>query len=317
MDTKQTLPLEASKKLTWNIIITDSLLFLTAISVLLWLFFDLSQLEIVTVILGVLTAFISCFSFIKERKKLLLVIGVLGIVMFTVGLVKVVSPHEPTTENQTQLNKAIILNAKGDDSYNRGQYEQALGFYFKALIIFQTIGNTSGEGTTLKNIGEIYQALRKYDEALDYFNKALVIFQAIGDRSGEGGILNDIGMIHKAQRQYNLALDYFDKAFVIFQATGNTYGEGSILNNFGMIHKAQRQYNLALDYFNKALIIFQAIENRYGEGTTLNNIGGLYHTLGQYDLALDSFNKALIIFKTIGNKQHELMILNNIKAIQK
>ena len=273
--------METKHTLTWDIILTAILLFLTLFSALLWLFFNLSQLEIVTVILGVLTAFISGFHFIKKRKKFLLVIGILGIVMFTLGLVKVVSPHEPATENQTPLNKAINLNAKGDDSYKRGQYDQALDFYNKALVIFQTIGDTSGEGTTLKNIGGIYQAQIQYDLALDYFNKALVIFRTIGDTSGEGGTLNSIVMIHKAQGQNDLALDYFNKALIIYQATGDAYGEGSIVNNIGMIHKAQGQYDQALEYFNIALFIFQAIENRYGEGTTLNNIGGLYHAMGQ------------------------------------
>ena len=57
-----------------------------------------------------------------------------------------------------------------------------------------------GEGTTLNNISQIYDAKGDYDQALQYLEKSLAIRQQIGDRKGEGTTLNNISQIYDAKR---------------------------------------------------------------------------------------------------------------------
>jgi tetratricopeptide (TPR) repeat protein len=69
----------------------------------------------------------------------------------------------------------------------------ALDFYQDALAIRQEIGDRLGEGSTLNNIGAVYDNLGQYEVALNFYQDALAIWQEIGNRAGEGATLNNIG----------------------------------------------------------------------------------------------------------------------------
>jgi hypothetical protein len=58
------------------------------------------------------------------------------------------------------------------------------------------VGDRSGEGATLNNLGGVYDDLGQKDKALDYYQQALAICREVGDRAGEGTTLHNIGMIY-------------------------------------------------------------------------------------------------------------------------
>jgi tetratricopeptide (TPR) repeat protein len=74
----------------------------------------------------------------------------------------------------------------------RGQYDQALHNYQQALVITREVGNRAGEGTTLNNIGLVYDALGQYDQALETYQQALVIHREVGNRAGEKAVIANI-----------------------------------------------------------------------------------------------------------------------------
>ncbi len=55
------------------------------------------------------------------------------------------------------------------------QKEEALKYYEQALSHLREVGNRSGEGTTLNNLGVVYNALGQKEEALKYYEQALGI----------------------------------------------------------------------------------------------------------------------------------------------
>jgi CHAT domain-containing protein len=64
------------------------------------------------------------------------------------------------------------------------------------------VGDKAGEGTTLNNIGEVYNSLGQYPQALKYYSQALVIMKDVGDKAGEGTTLNNIGLVYNSLGQY-------------------------------------------------------------------------------------------------------------------
>ena len=60
----------------------------------------------------------------------------------------------------------------------RGDYDKALAYLEQSLKIRQQIGDRSGEGTTLNNISQIYDARGDYDKALAYLEQSLKITAA-------------------------------------------------------------------------------------------------------------------------------------------
>jgi len=101
---------------------------------------------------------------------------------------------------------------------NLGQYPKALEFLQQAFAIDKEIGDRSGEGTTLNNIGLIYFNLGQYPKALEFFQQALAIHKEIGDRSGEGDSLHNIGFLLEAQKQPELAIIFLKQSVSTYEA---------------------------------------------------------------------------------------------------
>ena len=123
----------------------------------------------------------------------------------------------------------------------------------------------AGEGTTLNNLSQIYQAQGDYATALGYLQQSLAIRRAIGDRAGEGATLNNLSQIYQAQGDYATALEYLQQALAIGRAIGDRAGEGATLNNLSQIYQAQGDYATALDYLQQSLAIGRAIGDRAGK----------------------------------------------------
>ena len=196
-----------------------------------------------------------------------------------------------------------------------GQLDTALHYLEKRLIDARNKNDRKGEGTTLNNISQIYDAKGDYDTALRYLEQSLKIRQDIGDRPGEGVTLNNIAGIHRAKGEYDAALKYLEQTLEIDREFKDRKGEGTTLNNISQIYKVKGDYDTALRYLEQSLKIRQDIGDRQGEGTTLNNLATTAHAKGDYDSALRYLEQSLKITQDIGDRQGEGATLNNISQI--
>jgi len=92
---------------------------------------------------------------------------------------------------------------------------KALEYLEKSLEIYVAIGNKSGEGTTLNNISQIYDARGDLIKALEYLERSLEIRVAIGDKSGMCATLFNIGHIHGAKEEKKEALSTWFEVYKI------------------------------------------------------------------------------------------------------
>ena len=85
----------------------------------------------------------------------------------------------------------------------------------QSLAIRQQIGDRAGEGTTLNNISQIYDAQGDYETALTYLKQSLAIRQQIGDRAGLCATLFNMGHIHRQNNQMQEAVSAWVTVYVI------------------------------------------------------------------------------------------------------
>ncbi len=248
-----------------------------------------------------------------DRLALDAIVGPLEQAGYSQTLLKDWLPDICQSEDPAVLGEA--LGQTGKQYLLTGEYDTALEYLQKSIVIFQQIGDTSGESAALNNISQFFKARGDYDTALEYLQKSLVICQQIGDTRGEGAALNNISQIFKARGDYDTALEYMQKALAIQQQIGNRSGEGSTLNNISQIYQARGDYDTALEYLRKALVIWQQIGDTRGESATLNNIANNYQARGDYDTALAYLQKSLGICQQIGDTSGEGTTLNNISLI--
>jgi len=97
-------------------------------------------------------------------------------------------------------------------------------------------GDRKGEGATLNNISQIYDARGDYDSALRYLQQSLSIQQEIGDRAGMCPTLHNMAMILLNQKEdMEGFLEKEQEAFQIALEIGNAKGIFSIGRVFGQV----------------------------------------------------------------------------------
>ena len=184
-------------------------------------------------------------------------------------------------------------------------YHDALRHYELSLAISREIGDRAGEGATLNNISQIYDAWGQYDEALEALEESLDISREIGDRAGEGTTLNNISQIYHAWGRYDEALKALEESLAIRREIGDRTGEGTTLNNISQIYYAWGRYDEALKVLEESLDISREIGDRAGEAITCWNLAIEWKRRGEIRKAMDYARITVDIEKETSNPDYE------------
>ena len=211
--------------------------------------------------------------------------------------------------------EASTLNSIGLIYDEVGETQKALKYYNQSLPIDRAVGDKSGEAATLNNLGGVYFELGEKQKALDFYSQSLRISRAVGNRAGEATTLNAIGLVYHTLGENQKALEYYNNALPLSHAVGDRGGEAATLNNIGSVYTALDEKQKALEFYNQSLPIWRVVGDRSGEASTLNNIGGVYSVLGKKQKALEFYNQSLPILRAVGDRSGEAATLNNIGLV--
>jgi len=196
---------------------------------------------------------------------------------------------------QKQKVYAAIFGNIGIVYKEQGNYVKALDYYFKALKIFEEIGDKQRQAANLGNIGLVYCKQGDYAKALDYYFKTLKIYEEVGNKQGQANNLGNIGGVYLDQGNYTQALEYYFKALKINEEIGNKHGQSVNLENIGIVYKNQGNYAKALKYYFKVQKIDEEIGNKKGQAINLGIIGDIYIKQKKYKEAEKYLKKAIEI----------------------
>lgn len=110
------------------------------------------------------------------------------------------------------------FNHYGMCLYTLGNRPEALQTFKKALKITKDIEDKAGEGTTLNNISQIYDAQGDYNTALQYLQKSLIIRKEIGDKAGLCATLFNMGHIHVQNNEIQEAVSAWVAVYQLAKA---------------------------------------------------------------------------------------------------
>ncbi|MEG4813167.1 CHAT domain-containing protein [Microcoleus sp. K5-D4] len=239
--------------------------------------------------------------------------------------------------NQTVADRpkqAVILNNIGAVYYALGEKQQAIDYYNQVLSLIRemgdrpeasinlsnisnlpansdtSLGDRTGEATTLNNIGLAYNDLGEKHKAKEYFNQALPLFRAMGDRAKEATTLTNIGLVYSDLGEKQAALDYYKQALDLRQKAGDRRGEALTLNNTGTTYSELGKQQEAEEYLKQALPLFRAVGDRPGEALTLYNMANIKGDRGNLIAALTDIETSIKIIENLRTKitNHELRI---------
>jgi signal transduction histidine kinase/tetratricopeptide (TPR) repeat protein len=111
---------------------------------------------------------------------------------------------------------AKVYNQLGILQGNKGNYPDALDYFFKSLSIFENSSNPNKQtsvAAAFENIGTIYNFTEQYDKAILYLEKCIAVLQKL-DKTESQIALNftNIGTVYQKQGNAAKAIESFEKA---------------------------------------------------------------------------------------------------------
>jgi tetratricopeptide (TPR) repeat protein len=186
---------------------------------------------------------------------------------------------------------------------DKGEYAEALNYYFSSLKIRKVIGDKKGVAESYNNRGNVYSKLGSFSEALNNYFACLKISQEIGDQNVIATSLNNIGNIYLYQGNYVEALENYFACLKISESRGYKMYIASAYRNIGNVYINQGKFIEAVEYHFASLKISEAIADKPNIAVSYNNIGNIYFVQGNYPEALKYYTNALKIKQDIGEKK--------------
>ncbi len=196
--------------------------------------------------------------------------------------------------------------------WNKGDYAQAIEFYFKALKIYEEIGDKKGMSASYNNIGAIQHSKGDYAQAIAFYFKSLKIDEELGNKQAMASTYNNIGNVHKEKGDCDQAMEFHFKSLKIREEIGDKKGMADSYGNIGIIHAEKGDYAQAIEFYFKDLKIREEIGDKQGMATSYNNIGIIHKEKGDYAQAIEFYFKALKIEEEIGDKKGMALAYNSI-----
>lgn len=248
-----------------------------------------------------------------EAAKLLIALSPL-LIRWGVGSY-IESQYPQLSTKADRQSAAVLLLEFGNRLLRRGKFEEAEKKYNQALAVFQELGNLWNIGSTLHQIGRIYEERGEHDEALRLYEQSLRIAEDLGNRSNVALTLHQIGLIHEKRGKYDLALTQYERSLIIERELGNRGGVAASLHQIGTIHQLRGEYNLALTQYEQSLRVNVELDNHAGVALSLHQIGYLHYLRGEYEAALQQFGQSLRIAEELGDRAGIARSLHQIGMI--
>ena len=160
---------------------------------------------------------------------------------------------------------------RGSEHYKKGQYDQAIVFYNKAVEI-----NPEYDQAYFGR-GLVYQSKKELDLALSDYSKAIEMNPNYSEA------YNNRGSIYWNKGNQNQAFSDYDKAIELNPQNAQAY------SNRGLAFLDRKEFDKALTDYNKS------IELNPENSTAFNNRGTIFHKKNSHDKALSDFSRALEI----------------------
>jgi tetratricopeptide (TPR) repeat protein len=226
-----------------------------------------------------------------------------------VSLVAAVAMAADTGRDQTAMG---LPNLLGEYFAFRRRFDDWLTATTISLDAARRLGDRTGEGAALNNLGISLQRGRRFQEAITAGQEAAASHREAGDRHREAMALGNLGLALQEARRFGEAITAHQESLAIFRETGDRDGEGMALNNLGIVLQETRRFEEAITAHQKAMAIFSEIGDCHGESSALGGLGTALQETGRLKEAIVIHQETVALYQQNGDRYGEASALNNL-----
>lgn len=135
----------------------------------------------------------------------------------------------------------------------KGNTDKAFEYYARKKKMSVELGEKSGIGLSVGNMGCIYMEKGEYEKALDCFNEKQKVCEELADRKGFSYALGFKGDLYRRIGKWDKAAECYENVIKICSELGFKMGVLSGIAGVGYILAEKKDYFKALEKFKEAL----------------------------------------------------------------
>jgi tetratricopeptide (TPR) repeat protein len=172
----------------------------------------------------------------------------------------------------------------------RNDYKSALSLQYKALNIYEQLGDSVSIYAVLGHMALVHEYLGDTTKALSLLHQSLHYYERTNKQKEKAHTIIMLASLYHRLYKYDNALSYALIALPIFEKLGDPGRIAQTNNLLGTIYYGQKNWNKAINYFYKSKEL--GIDKRQIPHIDLN-IAASYESLGKTDSALALYQSLL------------------------
>lgn len=212
-------------------------------------------------------------------------------------LLKILAMAERNKDRYPEIKRQIkfILNNAGIAYDFLGNYDKALEYHFKSLLIREEEGDKKSIGTALNNLGLVFYHLKDHKKAIEYYQRAIETKQEIGDINDLDRIIINLGLCYNRIGEYKIAIDRFNQGFSVCggNCSENIKREGQF--GLGVAYFRNGDFDRAEEHLLMSLKISKTQNNVLYQINNLQQLSLVESAKGNEENALSYLNEALVL----------------------
>ena len=201
--------------------------------------------------------------------------------------------YDLAQQKNDKVNKGDFLRTIGRALMKKGNIDSASIYYHNALAELENRGNSEKLGLLYDDMARIFRKLHQPERALGFYDKALKLYEACNDLEGIARINNESGVVFRDDyKDYEEAKRRFEKSLKIQTQRKDTLGIGYSLEFLGYNELMRKNYALAESYLKQALEVRKIGKDDFALMLNYTALGEYYKATKNYSASNEYFQKS-------------------------
>jgi signal transduction histidine kinase len=194
-------------------------------------------------------------------------------------------------------------------------YDTAMDFFIRSLIISDSLDNPSGRIFAYLAMADVFEEVGNYDKSFQFLEKAFELSNNLSDASTHILVLNEFGKMNAITNRVEEAFQNYEEVLRLEKELNQPSMKADALFNMAGLYEKNGEHEKSITFHKRALAIWRSVGNRLQEARVLNEIGGVYEGMKNPDRALANYTAALEVYQIIDRKTGIAESYNNNGAL--
>jgi signal transduction histidine kinase len=213
------------------------------------------------------------------------------------------------------LGLIYVYNSIGSLHRTQGIYDSAAYYFFNYIRLNEQVGNEAMVGIGMVNLANVYLLLEDYEKSKEYSLKSIDYNQKYDRPDCVVKAYKYLAIIYAKEKKYDESLHYFYLGTKLAEKISDLSELASLNINIGNMYEERMRFDSAFAYYEKAIQIAQSTGNMEVLANSLSNKGLIFERKGDYGNALILYDSVVKILEGSGNYYELSSVYYNIYKI--